>query len=1332
MKRTLVLAATVVLVSAFTSSAAVTVQGWWHLDTAPTPTADSSGLGRNFTSAFSTHPSTGGNMGALGIVNGAGGPLGTTGFRSTNCIRLGIGVNGKRQSAMWGAIGYSLPATNFGIEIWALPQDKGYINNSTWIFSSGQAGGVALRIRNNGDDMSSFEGTVINGGENSVVTIGTPVLIDTNKWTHLAIVNLDGTNYFYVNGVVSGVGSTFNVPSTGDIYIGTPNDNQAFDGFLDEARMFTFAPGAFTTNDFLLRPPGPNIVIGPQNATVWDGGAAPFEVIASFDNSLTYSWQRNGLPIGGATSAKYVLPTAVIADTGNTFAGVLTGGSISVTSAPATLTVVPVNPADVSTYRNAINAESSLVAYFPVDGSTGATVTNTENAAFNGTLEGGVSYDGRTNRAFGQRALLFDLDGDVQIPNNPAFEFGAGNGTVEAVVYLSHIAPEDPTFFSVEFDSAGGVHHAFGASRDGSAVTYLNDSGSLSWNVPNLIGRKAHVAFVVQNGTEITAIVDGQPLGTKTNVAASGVIGSPAWIGARGNSAVNNRWVGNIDELAIYNTALSTLAVQTHYSKYFFGTNTAPPSIVSQPTGKTLLAGSSPQLRVQTAGTLPLLYQWRSNGIAIPGATSPTLVLANTTTSSSATYTLYVTNAIGWTNSEPIVLTFITPPSPYSAAVAADGPTAYWRLGETSGTTAVDSAGFNNAIYFPTVTLGAAPVLVNESDPAVDFATGNGRAEVSNVPELNPAGPFTVEAWTRPNAGAGGIILSSQYRVGSRAGYSLHANIFTAEYGIDLGAPNAAVTRLTSTTLPAAGVPVHLVYTYDGVNGTLYVNGAPQASGPVADFVNNTVAPLTIGKRSDNAAPWNGVVDEVAFYNYALSEDRISNHWSFIWTAANITTEPVGVTTNEWATVTLSATATGIPNTYQWQKDGGDLSDFSNPDGTPHYPNGVNGLNLVIFPAHPADSGVYRLVVSNPVGGDTSVNANVVINPDTIRPTIASVTALPTIGLSGTNPYIVKVTFSEIVDSGSSTITGNYTVSGGATVSAVTLSANNLSAYLATSGLVPGQKYTVNVSGISDQAQTPNVMLPAVATAWAPVLSQGLNWDFYPNIPNGIFNLVSSPFYPVAPYTNVNFAAFDSGPFTGGDLNNKPGFPNPLGENYGCSLSGWITPTVTTNYYFYIASDDASELFLSTDADPANAVSIAVELDCCDGFLEPGTDSATSAAIPLTAGVSYFIRALQTEGAGGDYVRVAWKMENDPTPSTNLVAISGSVLKTYAPLPPPQFNAPVYNPGNGQLTVSWTGVGTLYQSTDLVNWTAVPGNPTSPYLVVITGTPQRFYRVVRE
>jgi len=49
--------------------------------------------------------------------------------------------------------------------------------------------------------------------------------------------------------------------------------------------------------------------------------------------------------------------------------------------------------------------------------------------------------------------------------------------------------------------------------------------------------------------------------------------------------------------------------------------------------------------------------------------------------------------------------------------------------------------------------------------------------------------------------------------------------------------------------------------------------------------------------------------------------------------------------------------------------------------------------------------------------------------------------------------------------------------------------------------------------------------------------------------------------------------------------------------------------------------------------------------------------------------------------------------------------------------------------GAGQVTISWTGTGTLQESTNLANWTLVPGNPTSPYVVPISLAPKKFYRV---
>ncbi|MBN06834.1 MAG: hypothetical protein CMM45_03260, partial [Rhodospirillaceae bacterium] len=59
-----------------------------------------------------------------------------------------------------------------------------------------------------------------------------------------------------------------------------------------------------------------------------------------------------------------------------------------------------------------------------------------------------------------------------------------------------------------------------------------------------------------------------------------------------------------------------------------------------------------------------------------------------------------------------------------------------------------------------------------------------------------------------------------------------------------------------------------------------------------------------------------------------------------------------------------------------------------------------------------------------------------------------------------------------------------------------------------------------------------------------------------------------------------------------GDINEKPG---NKGDNYGIELAGYITPAETAEYQFYISSDDASELWLSTDESEGNLVKIATE-----------------------------------------------------------------------------------------------------------------------------------------
>jgi hypothetical protein len=123
-------------------------------------------------------------------------------------------------------------------------------------------------------------------------------------------------------------------------------------------------------------------------------------------------------------------------------------------------------------------------------------------------------------------------------------------------------------------------------------------------------------------------------------------------------------------------------------------------------------------------------------------------------------------------------------------------------------------------------------------------------------------------------------------------------------------------------------------------------------------------------------------------------------------------------------------------------------------------------------------------------------------------------------------------------------------------------------------------------------------------------------------------------------------------------------------------MQGLLIPPTTGNYTFWIASDATSELSLSTDHRPANATVIA-QVTGATAFRE-WTKSATqqSTAIPLRAGVRYYIRALHKEGTGEDHLSVAWQ-----GPGISRSVIPGTSLSPFTAFSeianrPPIFSAP--------------------------------------------------------
>ena len=77
----------------------------------------------------------------------------------------------------------------------------------------------------------------------------------------------------------------------------------------------------------------------------------------------------------------------------------------------------------------------------------------------------------------------------------------------------------------------------------------------------------------------------------------------------------------------------------------------------------------------------------------------------------------------------------------------------------------------------------------------------------------------------------------------------------------------------------------------------------------------------------------------------------------------------------------------------------------------------------------------------------------------------------------------------------------------------------------------------------------------------------------------------------------------------------QPAFDNPgnLGINYVTRDSGWFIPPATDKYVFFVATDDDSDLWLSTDSTMAKKQVIAQEESWSpyDSWLTSGDGAAT-------------------------------------------------------------------------------------------------------------------------
>ncbi|MEI2722862.1 MAG: LamG-like jellyroll fold domain-containing protein [Verrucomicrobiota bacterium] len=327
-----------------------------------------------------------------------------------------------------------------------------------------------------------------------------------------------------------------------------------------------------------------------------------------------------------------------------------------------------------------------------------------------------------------------------------------------------------------------------------------------------------------------------------------------------------------------------------------------PPVITKAPVSQSLYQGYSVSFSVEATGG-KLAYQWKTNAVAIPGATNATFAIPSITANSAGTYTVDVSNPVGPTASASATLAVKVPASgSYEAAVAQTKPLVWFRDSETE-VPLVDTGAAANSGSTGTSDNGVAKFYTTFQQPgaivddANKSASFNG-AQAIDVPfdaALNTAS-FTVELWAKAATIDNGAI-SPLYNRGANTidGWLFFANNGSAIWTFRTYEGSTRNT-INSTAPVVANSWTHLVGVYDAVTTTtrFYVNGVEQGSGLFGTFTPNSSVPLRIGAAANDTGAagvnaWKGGVDEVALYDTVLTPADILSHYQNGTNAARVT-----------------------------------------------------------------------------------------------------------------------------------------------------------------------------------------------------------------------------------------------------------------------------------------------------------------------------------------------------------------------------------------------------------------------------------------------------------
>ncbi|HBB66567.1 MAG TPA: hypothetical protein DCZ93_04575 [Elusimicrobia bacterium] len=519
----------------------------------------------------------------------------------------------------------------------------------------------------------------------------------------------------------------------------------------------------------------------------------------------------------------------------------------------------------VSFIVGAATQEVASIGNWQLDEGSGSVAHDSSGNGNDANISGAMWTDGISGKA-----LSFNGAGDdVDVPNVAPFQ-GMAKLTVELWAYTDNVdlysvlLHKNQAF--VKGDYLLDIGHGTGDGRINFRV--VNSAGQVSLAAADDLLAAGSWVYVVgtYDGAEVALYINGvKQAHTEALTGSISNSGVPLRIG--GAAGYSKFWNGKIDNVAIYDDALTQAEIQAHY--YTVTHSTPALKITSVSPGSGIPGGTVTVIGISFGGnagglsrvlfgsTAAVVSTWSDTAIeaTIPETMRPGAYAVKVERVDVATTT--ISNALNF-----VVLS--TVPSPAAAE---------WHFDETGGNVASDaSANGNNGTLFGPVWAAGGKV-----GGALNF-DGSDYLEVQDSPSLNVAEAVTVAAWVKyrsinyANSGARIFAKGTSYSffVGGPNNWNSNLGVYMDGVTGDFVRSNTALTP---------NEWYHVAYTYDGANIKFYLNGQEDGvrafSGGLTPYNGRGFVgfdPMAVGGYQ---APIDGYIDELAVYDRALSAQEI-------------------------------------------------------------------------------------------------------------------------------------------------------------------------------------------------------------------------------------------------------------------------------------------------------------------------------------------------------------------------------------------------------------------------------------------------------------------------